>query len=118
MIFLQIFICLAALYVFLMHPRILRADSSPFLGTFFAHRGLHDNNHQIPENSLAAFQRAVDAGYGIELDVQLTKDEKMVVCHDFDLKRICGADVKVRDLTFEELQALFDSRGLYITTLE
>ena len=67
MIFLQIFICLAALYVFLMHPRIRRADSSPFLGTFFAHRGLHDNNHQIPENSLAAFQRAVDAGYGIEL---------------------------------------------------
>ena len=62
MIFLQIFICLAALYVFLMHPRIRRADSSPFLGTFFAHRGLHDNNHQIPENSLAAFQRAVDAG--------------------------------------------------------
>ena len=65
MIFLQIFICLAALYVFLMHPRIRRADSSPFLGTFFAHRGLHDNNHQIPENSLAAFQRAVDAGYGM-----------------------------------------------------
>ena len=53
MIFLQILICLAALYVFLMHPRIRRADSSPFLGTFFAHRGLHDNNRQIPENSLA-----------------------------------------------------------------
>lgn len=69
----------------------------------YAHRDYQTRDQRI-ENSLNAFQKAVDAGYGIELDVQLTKDEKMVVCHDFDLKRICGADVKVRDLTFEELQ--------------
>ena len=106
MIFLQIFICLAALYVFLMHPRIRRADSSPFLGTFFAHRGLHDNNHQIPENSLAAFQRAVDAGYGIELDVQLSADRTPVVFHDATLGRMCGIDRRVNELTFAELRQL------------
>ena len=106
MIFLQIFICLAALYVFLMHPRIRRADSSPFLGTFFAHRGLHDNNHQIPENSLAAFQRAVDAGYGIELDVQLSADQIPVVFHDATLGRMCGIDRRVNELTFAELRQL------------
>ena len=106
MIFLQIFICLAALYVFLMHPRIRRADSSPFLGTFFAHRGLHDNNHQIPENSLAAFQRAVDAGYGIELDVQLSADRIPVVFHDATLSRMCGIDRRVDELTFAELRQL------------
>ena len=106
MIFLQIFICLAALYVFLMHPRIRRADGSPFLGTFFAHRGLHDNNHQIPENSLAAFQRAVDAGYGIELDVQLSADQIPVVFHDATLGRMCGIDRRVNELTFAELRQL------------
>ena len=106
MIFLQIFICLAALYVFLMHPRIRRADSSPFLGAFFAHRGLHDNNHQIPENSLAAFQRAVDAGYGIELDVQLSADRIPVVFHDATLSRMCGIDRRVDELTFAELRQL------------
>ena len=106
MIFLQILICLAALYVFLMHPRIRRADSSPFLGTFFAHRGLHDNNHQIPENSLAAFQRAVDAGYGIELDVQLSADRIPVVFHDATLSRMCGIDRRVNELTFAELRQL------------
>ena len=106
MIFLQIFICLAALYVFLMHPRIRRADSSPFLGTFFAHRGLHDNNHQIPENSLAAFQRAVDAGYGIELDVQLSADRTPVVFHDATLGRMCGINRRVNELTFAELRQL------------
>lgn len=57
-----------------------------------------------PENSLRAFQRAVDAGFGIELDVQMSKDHVPVVFHDFTLKRICGAEGKVCDYTCEELQ--------------
>ncbi|MCM1190468.1 MAG: glycerophosphodiester phosphodiesterase [bacterium] len=57
-----------------------------------------------PENSLRAFQRAVDAGFGIELDVQMSKDHIPVVFHDFTLKRICGAEGKVCDYTYEELQ--------------
>lgn len=72
---------------------------------YYAHRGLHDNHSEAPENTLAAFQKAVDAGYGIELDVQLTKDGQVVVAHDFHLKRICGADVAIDSLTYKELQA-------------
>lgn len=72
---------------------------------YYAHRGLHDNGSKAPENTLAAFQRAVDAGYGIELDVQLTKDGQVVVAHDFHLKRICGVDATIDSLTYKELQA-------------
>lgn len=89
-----------------------RKERKKFLGIYYAHRGLHDNHSQAPENSMAAFQKAVEAGYGIELDVQVTKDQIPVVFHDFTLKRICGAEGKVCDYTYEELQQyhLCDSR--------
>lgn len=73
-------------------------------GVFFAHRGLHDLAVGTPENSMAAFQAAVEKGYGIELDVQLTKDQIPVVFHDFTLKRVCSVEGRVADYTFEELQ--------------
>ena len=41
---------------------------------------------------MAAFRKAVDAGFGIELDIQLTKDKIPVVFHDFTLKRVCGGE--------------------------
>lgn len=47
----------------------------------FAHRGLFDNV-TVPENSLAAFKKAVDHGYGFEFDVQLTADNKLAISHD------------------------------------
>jgi glycerophosphoryl diester phosphodiesterase len=71
----------------------------------FAHRGLHDKDHGVPENSLAAFQRAVDQGFGAELDVHLTKDGRLAVIHDDSLKRTAGVDVKASELTAEELGA-------------
>jgi glycerophosphoryl diester phosphodiesterase len=58
----------------------------------------------IPENSLAAFERAVECGYGIELDVQLTRDGELVVFHDDKLKRMCGIDRRLQDCTYKELQ--------------
>ncbi len=73
---------------------------------FFAHRGLHSKDKKIPENSLDAFSLAVESGYGIELDVQLSKDHEVVVFHDDDLKRMCGIDKKVNELTYEELLSL------------
>ena len=73
-------------------------------GIFYAHRGLHDPEKGVPENSMAAFAAAVEKGYGIELDVQLTKDRIPVVFHDFSLKRVCSAEGRVKDYTFEELQ--------------
>lgn len=98
---------LAVLYLLAVMPRMTnRADIRPFLGRLYAHRGLHDNASDAPENSLAAFRKAVEKGFGIELDVQLTKDLVPVVFHDFTLKRVCGVDKKVRELTFDQLQEL------------
>ena len=68
----------------------------------YAHRGLHGGG--IPENSLAAFGLALEKGYGIELDLHLTKDGQLAVIHDASLLRTAGADVLVEDLTEEELE--------------
>lgn len=56
-----------------------------------------------PENSLAAFAAACEAGYGIELDVQLTLDGQVVVVHDADLLRVAGDSRLIEDLTYDEL---------------
>lgn len=72
----------------------------------YAHRGLHDNKEPYPENSMAAFKRAVEHGYGIEMDVHLTKDKQLIVFHDDTLTRMCGIDKEVCDCTADELTAL------------
>src|SRR5580693_9907041 len=56
-----------------------------------AHRGLHDLAAGRPENSLAAFEAAAEAGYPCELDVQLTDSGELIVLHDADLTRVTGA---------------------------
>ena len=66
----------------------------------YAHRGLHDQGAGIPENSLAAFRRAVEYGFGAELDVHLLADGSLAVFHDSDLKRMTG-----REGTLEALRA-------------
>lgn len=91
------------LYLFLIAPSSTHPDDSALRGWLYAHRGLHDGNHAVPENSMEAFRRAVEAGYGIELDVQLTRDGMLVVHHDGSLKRVCGVDRAIRDLTYDEL---------------
>lgn len=102
-----IFLVLAALYLYMVAPRMInRADRTPFYGWHYAHRGLFDNHSDAPENSLAAFQKAVDAGYGIELDIQLSKDNRLVIFHDASLKRMCGVEGNVWDYTLEELQQM------------
>ncbi len=107
-VLLIVIIILLVLYLFLVAPRMInRADRTPFMKhKFYAHRGLFDNESDAPENSLAAFKKAVDAGYGMEMDVQLTKDNKLVVFHDATLKRMCGVEGNVWDYTLEELQQL------------
>ena len=79
---------------------------APFMGINFAHRGLHSRDKAVPENSLAAFRRAARAGYGVELDVQLSKDGQVVVFHDPTLTRVCGLDKRVDALTFPELREM------------
>lgn len=72
----------------------------------YAHRGLYDNDAGIPENSLAAFRRAAEAGFGAELDIHLTADGQLAVIHDSDLRRVCGRAGKVEELTYAELSQL------------
>lgn len=69
----------------------------------YAHRGLHDKTHGVPENSMPAFQRAAELGFGAELDIHLTRDGRLAVIHDDSLLRTAGADVKSSELTSSEL---------------
>jgi len=71
--------------------------------TPIAHRGLHDGNHTIPENSLSAFAKAIQTSYPIELDVQIIKDGTVIVFHDTDLKRACYLSKKTKSLRKKEL---------------
>lgn len=72
--------------------------------THYAHRGLHGGD--IPENSLAAFRLAAEAGYGIELDLQLSRDGEVMVFHDYTLDRMTGRDGILTALTAAELSRL------------
>ena len=70
-----------------------------------AHRGLWSPKG-APENSLAAFEAAVDGGYGIELDVRLSSDGEVMVFHDAGLERMCAAQGKLGERTVGELSTL------------
>ena len=68
----------------------------------WAHRG---SSATAPENTLLSFQHAIDAGAdGIELDVQLTKDDVMVICHDELIDRTSNGKGYLKDYTFDELR--------------
>ncbi len=103
-IILTILAVLFGLYIFLfIRPRNNTPEDSSVL-TNYAHRGLHGNG--VPENSLQAFELAINNGYGIELDVQLSKDGKVMVFHDYTLTRMTGVDKKLKDLNVDELTKL------------
>ena len=69
---------------------------------YIAHRGLHDEI--VPENSMKAFKRAMDKNLAIELDLQITKDNQVIVFHDRNLKRMTGIDKLVDKCLYEELK--------------
>lgn len=68
-----------------------------------AHRGYHDRSAGRPENSIAALRAAMAAGYGVELDVQLSADGEAVVFHDYGLSRLTGEKGPLRGRTAAEL---------------
>lgn len=104
LIWVYIIFAVVVLYLLAVRPGNERRDRMEELAEkYYAHRGLYDNKGPAPENSMMAFSRAVSRGYGIELDVRETKDEQLVVFHDPDLKRVCGIDRKVSDMTATEL---------------
>lgn len=92
--------CLA--YLFLILPALPRRSIRPLAGWDYAHRGLW--NAARPENSLAAFQSAVEHRFGIEMDVRLTADDRLVVFHDDGLGRMCGVEKPVRECALAELR--------------
>lgn len=105
-------IVIALLVIFLIYLLLVapknRKEMNKYKNNYYAHRGLH--NDERAENSMSAFRAAVEAGYGIELDIRLSKDGKLVVFHDDTLDRVCGREGKVVDFTAEEL-AIFRLRG-------
>lgn len=92
---LLLLVLMLLLYGLLIRPTLPRRDVSRLTGVDYAHRGLW--NAQQPENSMAAFRSAVENGFGIELDVHLTRDGHLVVHHDASLKRICGEDIRIEE---------------------
>jgi len=102
-----IIIILVGVYYISQLPKMVTVmaptDLSFLYHPLIAHRGLHDNNKQIPENSMAAFENAIEKGYAIELDVVMTKDQQLVVYHDKKLRRGLGVDQYLSELTFAEL---------------
>ena len=98
---------ICAVFLLIIAPgRVNDETKRSFLHRNFAHRGLFSKDQSVPENSLAAFRLAVENGYGIELDVHITKDDRLAVFHDDDLSRMCGVPGRVEEKTYAELSAL------------
>lgn len=95
------------IYLYLIAPgsrNVKKSDKLDRLLKFhYAHRGLHNLQMKVPENSMKAFILAKETGYGIELDLHLTKDGEVIVFHDDDLLRACGSNLKIEELTRDEL---------------
>ncbi|MGB7319700.1 MAG: glycerophosphodiester phosphodiesterase family protein [Planktotalea sp.] len=81
---------------------MIRLDPS-FLGTPLAHRALHDVVRGRPENSRAAVKAAIEHGYGIEIDVQLSSDGTAMVFHDYDLTRLAADSGPIQQRTAPDL---------------
>lgn len=71
--------------------------------SIIAHRGIYDNK-KVVENTLEAFKKAINKGYAIELDLRITKDNKVVVFHDDTLDRLSSKKGKIEDLTLDEIK--------------
>ena len=75
------------LWLWAIGPQLPQADFSAFHKYDYAHRGLHNREKGVPENSLMAFELAARGGFGMELDVQLSKDGELVVFYRLDQAR-------------------------------
>lgn len=101
-------------FIFLVRPSGRQIENN--LLTDYAHRGLHGDG--VPENSLAAFEKAAENGFGIELDIQLSKDGEVVVFHDYTLERMTGDRRHLAELTLDELKTFrLSGTGEKIPTL-
>lgn len=99
-----IVIVLVLWWLWAIAPAGKKMDFGEFKKYDYAHRGLHNVENGVPENSNTAFSLAVLGGFGMEFDLQLTKDKQVVVHHDHTIKRTCGVDKLISDMTLEELR--------------
>ncbi len=98
---------LCGLWLFMIAPARRRpAALKTLLEYRYAHRGFHSIKYGIPENSIPAFRLAMEQGFGMELDVHLSADGKLVVEHDDHLRRTCASPLIIEDCTWEQLQSL------------
>ena len=89
----------------------LNMKNTNFLkNNLIAHRGIHN---KYIENTIPAFQEAINLNHPIELDVRLTKDKEIIVFHDSNLKRIFQINREIDDLTIQEIK-----KYKYIPTLK
>lgn len=72
----------------------------------YAHRGLHDSAARVIENTPSAFRAAIDAGYGIECDVQISADGEAMVHHDFILGRLTRGNSRLDERSAADLKAI------------
>ena len=97
-----VLVVLFLLYLLSTRGRREHPEMKNLRGWSYAHRGLHGSG--CPENSMAAFRKALNRGYGIELDIHLLADGDLAVLHDSELKRITGAEGRIEDLTVDQLK--------------
>ncbi len=97
----------------------IHPDRAILKGSVIAHRGLHNVNESVPENSLLSFQKALEKNTPIEIDVHLTKDEQVVVFHDENTERMCGENKMIEEMTLDEIKLLsLQETGEKIPTLQ
>lgn len=80
-----------------------------------AHKGVHNSN--TPENTIPAFIKSVDKNYIIELDIHILKDNKIVVYHDYNLKRLTNVNKIIETLSYEQLSKIKIKNKYTIPTL-
>lgn len=74
--------------------------------SYIAHRGIYNNEQNVIENTSEAFINAICKGYNIETDIHLTSDNKLIIFHDSDFKRMFHIDKKVSEMTLSEIKEL------------
>lgn len=111
---------LCALFLFLIAPNLGRRKTvrNALEQALFAHRGLHGGLEKLPENSLEAFEKAAEAGYGVEMDVRTTSDGHLIVFHDATLKRLFGRDERIDQMTLSEIREMRLGGNQKIPTLK
>jgi glycerophosphoryl diester phosphodiesterase len=108
-----LFACAALLLLFALYLWLIAPARKPYPADFrrdvlYAHRGLHDGNHAVIENSMRAFALAVERGYGMETDLQTTRDGRVVIHHDLNTLRVCGVDAEIERTDYAGLPKLPD----------